>query len=108
MEVMMEAAGGPAGARGAHPPVDLLRHALPKWWSTKHGEETLAGAHETLRALLDPDGYHSTVAALQSTTEAVTQSLSRAARRTNGKQSSRQGDLGANARPRRYASRLSV
>ena len=49
----------------------LFRHAYKKWWTTVDGRETLKAMDAMIEQMLDPNQYHSHIAPLESSTEAI-------------------------------------
>jgi len=49
----------------------LFRSAYKKWWTTLDGKGTLAAMDRTLEEVLDPCAYHTHIAPLESTTDAI-------------------------------------
>jgi cell division protein FtsB len=49
----------------------LFRHAYKKWWTTIDGREALKEMDAMIEQMLDPNQYHSHIAPLESSTEAI-------------------------------------
>lgn len=49
----------------------LFRHAFKKWWTTIDGRDTLARMDAMVEEMFDPNSYHSHIAPLESSTEAI-------------------------------------
>ena len=47
----------------------LIRSAFPKWWTTIDGFETLEKIDLMIEQLFDPNGFHSHITPLESTSE---------------------------------------
>ena len=49
----------------------LIRQAFPKWWTTIDGRDTLARMDAAIEQMFDPNGHHSHISCLESTSDAI-------------------------------------